>query len=332
MGIHNLSTLIKKFSPEAITSSSLSNLKGKKLGIDASIFIYKSLTTTRYNGDYLRNKEGKIVSHIIGIFYKTISYISVGAIPIFIFDGKPPESKRETINERKKKAEDAKENINQENTDLENKKLEKQSIRLTIEYINDIKYLLDLMGVSYIHPDGEAEAYASELCRIGYLDYVVSEDMDTLAFGSPYMVRSCMDKTIKRKDIVSIISLDKILEDFNMNQEEFIDMCILCGCDYCSTIRNVGCQKSYNYIQKYKTIQSLIESKDCTISDDFLERYKIAQETFQIYKNKIEIDTINVSTSNYQKDTIRKYLIETCCMSEKRVDNSLKKIIQCQSI
>ena len=39
------------------------------------------------------------------------------------------------------------------------------------------KYLLKLMGISYIHPNGEAEAYASELCRKGYVDYVLTEDI-----------------------------------------------------------------------------------------------------------------------------------------------------------
>ena len=59
------------------------------------------------------------------------------------------------------------------------------------------------MGVSWIHPDGEGEAYASELCRIGYVDYVLTEDMDTLVYGCPKLIRNCVDKSLKRKDIVS---------------------------------------------------------------------------------------------------------------------------------
>ena len=56
--------------------------------------------------------------------------------------------------------------------------------------------------------NGEAEAIASELCRIGYVDYVVTEDMDTLTFGCPNMIRNCMDKSNKRKDMISIINLN----------------------------------------------------------------------------------------------------------------------------
>ena len=329
MGIHNLTALLKKYSPDSIQTNSLSNLRGKRLGIDASIFIYKALTTMRYNGDYLRNDKNKIVSHIVGIFYKTISYISVGAEPIFIFDGKAPEAKRDTISERNMKANLAKDNIDKVLTTEEKYKYEKQSIRLTPEYIDDIKNLLHLMGVSYIHPYGEAEAYASELCRIGYLDYVVSEDMDTLVFGSPRMIRSCMDKSIKRNEDISIIYLDKVLNDFEMNMEEFIDMCILCGCDYCPTIKNIGCQKSYQYMKEYKSIESFIDSKNLEVSNEFLSKYKIARETFNIFKDKIKSDEIKLVESVYNKDAIENFLISECCMSPKRVHNSLKKIIQC---
>ena len=65
--------------------------------------------------------------------------------------------------------------------------------------IDDVKHLLNLMGVSYIHPDGEGEAYASELCRIGYVDYVLSEDMDSLVYGCPRLIRKCIDKQLKKK-------------------------------------------------------------------------------------------------------------------------------------
>ena len=270
------------------------------------------------------------MSHIVGIFYKTISYISVGAEPIFIFDGKAPEAKRDTINERNLKANMAKENIDKVPTTEEKHKYEKQSIRLTPEYIDDIKNLLHLMGVSYIHPDGEAEAYASELCRIGYLDYVVSEDMDTLVFGSPRMIRSCMDKSIKRNEAISIIHLNKVLEDFEMNMNEFIDMCILCGCDYCPTIKNIGCQKSYQYIKEYKSIELLIDSKKLDISNDFLSKYKIARETFHIFKNTIKSNEIKLVESVYNKNAIEDFLVNKCCMSSKRVHNSLKKINQCK--
>ena len=75
MGIKSLTYLIKEKSPDSIQSVNLYTLKNKRVAIDTSIFLYKSLINVRYNGDYLKNKEGKIISHIHGLYYKTIQYL-----------------------------------------------------------------------------------------------------------------------------------------------------------------------------------------------------------------------------------------------------------------
>ena len=80
------------------------------------------------------------------------------------------------------------------------------------------------MGVEYLHMDGEAEAIASELCRINYVDYVVTEDMDTMAFGCPKLIRTCLDKSIKRNDFISIIDLPNIIKELNLSNEKFIEL------------------------------------------------------------------------------------------------------------
>jgi len=327
MGIRSLTSLIKQKSPGSIETTALYSLSGKRVAIDTSIFLYKSLSNYRHNGDYLKNKEGKIVSHLVGIFYKTIQYLSFGITPIYIFDGKPPIEKKDLLIERSKKAEENK-ILSETTTDPEEAlKHEKSSIRVKKHHIDDIKQLFDLMGISYIHPEGEAEAYASELCRIGYVDYVVTEDMDTLVYGCPKMIRNCLDKTIKRKDVVSVINLETALKDFNMNMKEFIDMCILCGCDYCPTIPKVGTTRSFNYIQNYKTIEALIESKKCNnIPEEFIQKYANSRKLFEIFKDKIDINNIPIHNTSCDYDKLNNYLINDCGISEKRVENALKKI------
>ena len=70
MGIKGLTQLIKINSPNAIQTKNLHNLTGQKVAIDASLFMYKMLINMR-NSDqsYLTSKDGKVVSHITGIFY-----------------------------------------------------------------------------------------------------------------------------------------------------------------------------------------------------------------------------------------------------------------------
>ena len=177
----------------------LYKLSGKKVAVDASLVIYQQLLSNRKG--FFRNKDGKITNHITGLFYKIMNYLALDIELLFVFDGKPPENKQACIQERKNKSLQAKESIETTTDEAEKLKLEKLSTRVTQEMIDDIKKLLGLLGISYIHPEvGEGEAYASELCRMGVVDYVLTEDADTMAYGCPKLIRKNVDKNLKRKD------------------------------------------------------------------------------------------------------------------------------------
>ena len=52
-----------------------------------------------------------------------------------------------------------------------------------------------------------------------------------------------------------------MLEGFEMTYEQFIDMCILCGCDYTKvTIRNIGPIFAYKFIKLHGDIEGVIEN------------------------------------------------------------------------
>ena len=327
MGIKGLTYLIKQKSPTGIQSVHLNTLKNKTVAIDTSIFLYKSLMNVRSNGDYLRNNNDKIVSHIIGLYYKTIQYLSLGITPIYIFDGKPPKEKNNCIQERNKKARDSKEKMKETTDKNEIQKLEKSSIRITKDHIDDLKILFNLMGVSYIHPDGEAEAYAGELCRIGYVDAVITEDMDTLVYETPLMVRSCIDKSIKNNDYISVFNLSQILKDFEMNIEQFTDLCILCGCDYCPSIPKIGTSRAYQNIKKYNSIEKMIESNQIkNIPQGFIDNYQVSRELFKYFNGKIDLNNLPINRSEINFDKLENYLINDCNISNNRVQSSLNKI------
>ena len=56
--------------------------------------------------------------------------------------------------------------------------------------------------------------------------------------------------------------LDRILEGLNMNHEEFMDLCILLGCDYCDKIRGVGPKNALKLVQEHKNIENIIKNVD----------------------------------------------------------------------
>lgn len=324
MGIKSLTQTIKKNSPNTITNENLYKLSGKKVAVDASLVIYQQLHKGP-SGKLFTNSKGKVTNHITGLFYKIMNYISLNIEMIFVFDGKPPENKQLCINERKEKSKKALEKAETCQNEEEKLKLKKASMRITGEMINDVKKLLNLLGISYIHPEGEAEAYASELCRMGYVDYVLTEDMDTMVYGCPRIIRNCVDKNLKRKDIVSIFTYEKLLSDLEISEDKFIEFCILCGCDYCPSVPKVGNITALKLIKKHTDINDIIENTSYDFPEGYLDTFNAAKENFFIFKDKINSDDIKLVISEVDIDGLRDFLISDIEMSDKRVQNSLKK-------
>ena len=327
MGIKGLTKTITKYSPESITNENLYKLSGKKVAVDASLILYQQLLKSP-GGKVFKNSKGKITSHITGVFYKIMNYISFNIEMIFIFDGKPPENKQDCINQRKEKSKKAKEASLTSTSEEEKQKLEKSALRLTSEMVNEVKRLLELMGISYIHPNvGEGEAYASELCRMGYVDYVLTEDMDTMAYGCPKLVRNCIDKSLKRKDIVSIFDYNKLMNDIELTHEQFLDFCILCGCDYCPVVPKVGNVTAMKLIKTHGSIEKIIENTGTKYAypDDYITMFNDAKKNFKIFINNIKEEEIDIKKSVRNIEGLSSFLIEEVEMNEKRVQNSLKK-------
>ena len=325
MGIKSLTPSIKKCAPNSIVHDNLYKLSGKKVAVDASLIIYQQLLRHQL----LKNKKGEITNHITGLFYKLVNYLSLNIEVIFVFDGKPPDLKQECIKERKKKVQDAKDKMVSCNDEEKKNELEKSTLRLTKDMIDNVKKLLNLMGISYIHMDvGEGEAIAGELCRIGYVDYVLTEDMDTLVYGSPKLIRNCLDKSLKRKDIVSIIDYNEMIKGFEMTDEQFVKFCILCGCDYCTNVPKVGNTTALKMIKKHNNIENIIEEykNKYEFPEGYAELFNKSYDIFMMYRDKLKVEELNVYKSNKDIGGLIKFMVNDIEMDELRVQKAVKKL------
>ena len=96
MGIKNLLKFLSE-KQDIIKNINIEEYYGKKIAIDISILIYQVVISIRNSGADLTNKNGDITSHILGLFNKTINFLEKGIIPIYVFDGKPPELKKKLL-------------------------------------------------------------------------------------------------------------------------------------------------------------------------------------------------------------------------------------------
>ena len=245
MGIKNLSKLINKYAESSIHPISNNDINNKRIAFDTSIILYQIITALRSSGNDLVDKDGNSVSHIYGIFVKSLKYLKMGIIPIFVFDGKPSNLKINILNQRnkiknsakvklldlkiKKDKHDNNEEILDESEllDMKNEKIKlfKQVLSISQTQIEEAYYVASLLGIPCIHAPEEADSQLSYLIINNLVDYIVSEDMDLLTFGSSKLIRNFSKSNMYE------INLEELLTEGDITMDQFIDICILSGCD-----------------------------------------------------------------------------------------------------
>lgn len=266
MGIHRLMALLKEKCPKAIKEIDIKALTGYKVACDASMAIYQFLISTQgvikgYGLSELTDKDGNLTGHLLGIFNRSVMMLENGIRPVWVFDGKPPEMKMKLLEERKQKKQEAEEKLNvaQEGDNAEDiKKYAGQTVRITKKMIEDAKTLVKCLGLPCIDGLSEAEAQCTALAKAGLVYGVVSEDMDCLTFGAPFLLKGFNSKD----DPVIQIKLEDVLKGLDVTMDQFIDICILCGCDYTGSIQNLGPTRAFNFIKEHENIEGVLKFID----------------------------------------------------------------------
>ncbi|EGD75391.1 flap endonuclease-1 [Salpingoeca rosetta] len=286
MGIHDLSKVIGDNASHAVKETEMKNLFGRKVAIDASMSIYQFLIAVRSEGSNLTNAEGETTSHLSGIFYRTIRMVNNGVKPVYVFDGKPPTLKSGELakrTERRKEAQSKLEAATEEGVQADMEKFTRRLVKVTPEHNRQCQELLDLMGIPYIVAPCEAEAQCAELVKAGKVFATATEDMDALTFGTSVLLRH-MTFSEARKMPIQQFELKKVLEGLDLSQDEFIDLCILLGCDYCDKIGGIGRVRAYSLIKEHHSIEAILEAikkekKKYTVPDDW--KFAEARELFK---------------------------------------------------
>ncbi len=329
MGIKNLSSLIQTYAPDSIILRHFNDLTGKKIAIDASLLIYSYVIAIRNTAEDLINNEGEITSHIHAVVSKTLLYLDNGITPIFVFDGKPPNLKNDTLEKRKEEREMAKKLMDEENDEEKKIKLFKRSTVITWKQMEQCKEILRAMGIPVIDAPEESDSQCAYLCKSGIAYGVGSEDMDILTFGSKKLLRNISSS--KKNEIVEY-DLSTVLEKLKYNHQEFIDLCILLGCDYVNHIDGIGIKRAKDIIDEYRTIDNFIKnspevkSKKYIIDDDYMDKVNKARDYF-LNGPSIILNNNQVKLTNPDQKKIKELLINKYSYSKTKVDKIIKKIL-----
>jgi len=322
--------LVADVAPHAIKENEIKNYFGRKVAIDASMSLYQFLIAVRSEGNQLTNAEGETTSHLMGTFYRTIRMVDNGIKPVYVFDGKPPTMKSGELEKRTEKREEAEKALEKAKEVGDAEEVDKQNRRLVKvgkSHVDDCKKLLQLMGIPYIQAPCEAEAQCAELVKNGKVYAVGTEDMDALTFGSTVLLRH-LTMSEARKMPIKEFYYDKILDGFEMDKDQFIDLCILLGCDYCDKIRGVGPKNAIKLIQEHKTIEKVIEALDTkkfSVPDNWV--YKGARQLFK-EPDVTPASEIDLKWEKPDEEGLVKFMSEENGFAEDRVRNGAKKLLK----
>ena len=247
----------------------------KIIAIDVNILIYKFC-------DLYHNS----ISFFLQCFvFKICSFLKFGIHPVFIFDGNAPVEKQEIIKKRfntKRKYQEKLELMqkNENTSSVTNtymKRLQRQAFMVTKEHRTSLIQLLECMNLSYFVAEGEAEVLCALLQKAGQIDYTLSEDTDTIAYGCTRTIR--MFHNCERYLIET--DINQFLKAKLLTRDQFLTACVLSGCDYLNKSSNVSLDQCITYVKKYHTLERSLKElkKKCFMHT--LEEYKHIKNMYQ---------------------------------------------------
>ncbi|KAL7680495.1 Flap endonuclease 1 [Plasmopara halstedii] len=347
MGIKGLMKLLQEEAPSCIKEvEKMSALAGHAVAIDASMALYQFLIAIRSAdgggpSQALTNADGEVTSHLQGMFSRTIRMMENGLKPVYVFDGKPPVMKSGELakrSDRRQEAQKALEEATEKGIAEDIDRFNKRLVRATPQHNADCVELLSLMGVPHIIAPCEAEASCAELAKGGHVYAAGTEDMDALTFGVPVLYRRLTVSPAKKIPILEI-RLERALQELGLTYEQFVDLCILCGCDYCDSIRGVGPKKAYAGIKEHKNIENYIEhlrthkSKGVIIPDEWLGEnpiYKNAREMF-IQPEVVDTKKAKIKWSDPQETELLDFLVKKHGFQKDRVLSAIMRLKKSKS-
>jgi len=313
-------------------SVKLDDLTGKTIAIDAYNALYQFLSIIRQpDGTPLMDRQGRITSHLSGLFYRNVNLLEKGLKPAYSFDGEAPSLKEIEIKRRVKVKEEALIKYEEALTkgDMQTARSYAQATAQLKDYmVEDAKKLLELLGIPWIQAPSEGEAQAAYMSAKGDVWAAASQDYDAILFGAPRLIRNVTitgRRKLPRKEVYievvpEIVELNQVLRELNITREQLVDLGILIGTDFNPEgVKGVGPKTALKLIRQYGSLEKIpfeLKGTDFPVNLDEIREIFLKPKTTEKYT--LEWNQPNV-------EGVVQFLCGERDFSEERVRNALEK-------
>jgi len=283
MGIRGLTGWIRWAAPDTRKGPDWSAFKGAKVGVDILGFLYKT-------------KAQRICPvRWLAQFVAACKLYEIQ--PVLVFDGKPPDCKRAALTQRSNTRIACSEKYTQLSQeaaiipmsegqksviDAHLEMLGKQTSYFTSEERDHCKQFLYACGVLALNASGEADNVLAHFARRGDFAAVISNDLDLLARGVETLLVPDVYALPGDADGWIQYNLSAILDFSHLSYEQFLEMCVLMGCDYTVGYKSLPYKAAYHAIRYRGALQStlkILHVADSFVYDDAIERLRGAYDT-----------------------------------------------------
>ena len=321
----------------AAETLSLDELRGRPLAVDAHGELYQFLALIRLrDGTPLKDSNGRITSHLSGLFYRTTRLIAdYGVSLIFVFDGAPPALKAAELERRRQiraRYEEEREEALRAGDIAKAYSKATMTSRLTREMVAEAKELIRLMGMPTVQAPSEAEAQAAHMARTSRAWAAASKDYDALLFGAPRTVRFL---TISGKEFLpsrgesrpivpELLDLDRLLEGWQISREQLVDLAIVVGTDFSEGVKGIGPKKALRLVQEHGRIENMPAGIRDAVGD--------VTEVRRIYLEPDVTDDYDLKAAKPDLDGIVRFLCGEREFSKDRVEAALDRAFRTPSL
>jgi flap endonuclease-1 len=263
------------------------------------------------------------------LFYRSAALLEIGIRPAYVFDGKPPELKKKTIEARKAAKVEAEKEWKKALEEGDFKRALSKATRtskLDSDMIEESLSLLDAMGIPWIKAPGEGEAQMGHMARKGDVWAGASQDFDAILFGTPNLVRN-LTLAGKRRlpsgktvDVFpEVVTLSEVLSALEVTREQLVDMGILIGTDFNEGVKGIGPKKSLTLIRRLRNLEAVKAEGKVQVPEEF-------EEVRRVFLEPEVTDSYTMRWKEIDGESVRKIMCDRHGFSVDRVDAVIARI------
>ena len=285
--------------------------------------LYQFLATIRGgDGRPFTDRAGQVTAHLIGLLYRTTSWLEQQIRPVWVFDGRPPDLKAGTLRTRflaKERAQQAWDEALAAGDLATARKKAAQTSRLTQSMIEEARQVLAALGLPTVQAPSEGEAQGARMAAAGIVWASASEDYDSLLFGTPRLVRGLGSRQSRASDrAAQLIDRDRLLTELGVSQEELILIGLLMGTDFNEGAAGYGPKKALKLVQRHLGWAETLRTAG-------LEPHEV-EEAAAIFRNPPVVEVPAPTFGAVNEAELRRLLVTEHDFSEERVLAAIRRV------